>query len=147
MSSQPFIYFLRWATRYHQVLQARFTRESKRDHTPEVKALLVYLAQHEGALARIIDAYEHDAPHSLLNAWFKISPNLSHVVNPDSIRFDLDWSVSEVIDRVLKIDEGLIQVYEMLLRQANSAELRQALEGLIDGEKREEIRLMACEMS
>tara|TARA_R110001592_G_scaffold63471_2_gene194319 strand:- start:1246 stop:1689 length:444 start_codon:yes stop_codon:yes gene_type:complete len=145
MAPQPFIYFLKWVAHYHKALQMYYERASHQRHNPEVNALLAYLGQHEGTLAHIIESYEYDAPRSLLNAWFKISPVLVHIREPESMHFDADTSVSEVIDQVLKIDDGLIAVYKMLLRQANSEELREALENLINEEQREEMRLMACE--
>lgn len=146
MAPQPFIYFLKWVSHYHKALQAHYARASHQPHNPDVNALLAFLAHNEGALARVIEAYEHDAPDTLLNAWFKISPSLVHVVRPDTLRFDPDAGLAEVVEQVLKVDEGLIEVYEMLLRQANSEDLCLALEDLISEEHREAIRLMACEL-
>ena len=145
MAPQPFIFFLKWVAQYHKALEAHYNQESRHRHLPEVNALLTYLAQNEGLLAQLIEAYEDDAPNSLLNTWFKISPNLMRVEQPDAIHFDSEMTIAEVIDRVLHVDESLIEVYKMLLRQANSEELKAALENLLDEEQREEIRMMACE--
>jgi len=145
MAPRPFVFFLKWVAQYHKALQRHYDQESKQPHRPEVNALLAYLAQNEGVLARLIETYEHDAPDALLNAWFKISPSLAHVESPDTIHFDPDASVGDVIDRVLDVDESLIEIYKMLLRQTNSSELHDALEALISEEQQEEIRLMACE--
>jgi hypothetical protein len=145
MAPQPFIFFLKWVVQYHKALELHYSQESRHKHLPEVNALLTYLAQNEGLLAQLIEAYEYDAPDSLLNAWFKISPNLMHVERPDAIHFDPEMTIGEVIDRVLEVDESLIEVYKMLLRQAGSEELKEALENLLDEEQREEMRMMACE--
>ena len=145
MAPRPFVFFLKWVAQYHKALQVHYQEESKHEHRPEVNALLAYLAQNEGVLARLIETYEHDAPDSLLNAWFKISPNLMHVERPESIHFDPEMTLGDVVDRVWEIDESLVEVYKMLLRQTNSSELQDALQALIDEEQREEVRLMACE--
>jgi hypothetical protein len=145
MAPQPFVFFLKWVVQYHKALQVHYLEESRQRHSPEVNALLIYLSQNEGILARLIETYEHDAPERLLNAWFKISPSLVHVQRPDALHFDPELTIGEVIDRVLHVDDSLIEVYEMLLRQANSEELVDALENLIDEEQREEMRMMACE--
>lgn len=145
MAPRQFIYFLKWAAEFHKELQDFYESRSREALSAEVETLLKYLARHESTLAHIIDAYEDDAPKPVLNAWFKIAPDLRAVHFPDEYEFGPNATVDEVIDKALAIDESLIAVYKMLLRQATSAALREIVEDLLAEEQREEIRLLTSQ--
>ena len=51
-------------------------------------------------------------------------------------------SVGEVIDLVLKLDARLMEMYQTLLRNAVSQDLREMLQNLVDQERQAEITLM-----
>lgn len=142
MAPRQFIFFLRWAAEFHKDLREFYERKSKEALSPEVETLLQYLSRHEGSLAEIIEAYEDDAPQEILDAWFKVAPELRAVKQPADIEFAPDATVDEVIDKALEMDESLISVYRMLIRQAVPARLREVLQNLVEEEEREEKRLL-----
>ena len=142
MAPRQFIFFLNWAAEFHRDLRAFYDRKSKEARSPEVETLLQYLSRHEGSLANIIEAYEVDAPPEILDAWFKVAPELRAVRQPADLEFGPDATVDEVLDKALEMDQSLTTVYRMLLRQAVPERLREVLEGLVEEQEREEKRLM-----
>ena len=146
MAPRQFIFFLKWAAQFHKELQDFYQSRSREALSPDVETLLKYLARHEASLAHIIEAYEDDAPEPVLEAWFKVAPDL-HA--PSTFRrntnSDPSATVDEVIDKALEIDESLIAIYKMLLRQATSEGLREILQDLLSEEQREEVRLLTSQ--
>ncbi len=142
MAPRQFIFFLRWAAEFHKDLREFYERKSKEVLSAEVETLLQYLSRHEGSLAEIIEAYEDDAPPEILDAWFKVAPELRAVKQPADLEFAPDATVDEVIDKALEMDESLISVYRMLIRQAVPERLREVLQNLVEDEEREEKRLL-----
>lgn len=142
MAPRQFIFFLRWAAEFHKDLREFYERKSREVLSPEVETLLQYLSRHEGSLAEIIEAYEDDAPQAILDAWFKVAPELRAVKQPADLEFAPDATVDEVIDKALEMDESLISVYRMLIRQAVPERLREVLQNLVEEEEREEKRLL-----
>ncbi len=145
MAPRQFIFFLKWAAEFHKDLQAFYEDRSKEVLTPEVETLLKYLARHEASLAHIIEAYEDDAPDQVLEAWFKVAPDLRAVHFPEEYEFGPSATVDEVIDKAVALDESLIAVYKMLLRQAGSEGLKDILTDLLNEEQREEVRLLTSQ--
>ena len=142
MAPRQFLFFLRWAAEFHKYLRELYERKSKEVLSPEVETLLQYLSRHEGSLAEIIEAYEDDAPQAILDAWFKVAPELRAVKQPADLEFAPDATVDEVIDKALEMEESLISVYRMLIRQAVPERLREVLQNLVEEEEREEKRLL-----
>jgi hypothetical protein len=93
MAPRQFIFFLRWAAEFHKDLHEFYERKSKEVLSPEVETLLQYLSRHEGSLAEIIEAYEDDAPPEILDAWFKVAPELRAVKQPADLEFAPDATV------------------------------------------------------
>ncbi|MBX3178873.1 MAG: hypothetical protein KF886_16075 [Candidatus Hydrogenedentes bacterium] len=145
MAPRQFIFFLKWAAQFHKDLQDFYHIRSREALSPEVETLLKYLARHEAALARIIEAYEEDAPPNVLEAWFKVAPDLRAVHFPEEFEFKPDATVDEIIDKAVAIDESLIAIYKMLLRQAGAGGLQEVLQDLLAEEQREEIRLLTSQ--
>lgn len=142
MAPRQFIFFLKWASEFHQDLRDFYERKSREVLSSDVQTLLRYLSRHESSLARIIEAYEVDAPPEILDAWFKVSPDLRAVKQPADLEFGPEATVEEVVDKALEMDESLIEVYKMLIRQAVPERLREVLQDLVSEEQREEIRLL-----
>lgn len=142
MAPRKFIFFLKWAAQFHADLQDFYQNRSKEALSPEVEYLLHYLSGHEASLSRIIEAYEFDAPPAILEAWFKVSPDLRAVHFPEDYEFAPNATVDEVIQKAMAIDESLIAMYQMLMRQTESEHLREVLEDMVADERREEMRLL-----
>lgn len=142
MAPRQFIFFLKWAAEFHKDLREFYERKSKEVLSPEVETLLQYLSRHEASLAEIIEAYEDDAPQAVLDAWFKVAPELRAVRQPADLEFGPDATVDEVMDKALEMDNSLISVYQMLIRQAVPERLREVLQNLVEEEQREEKHLL-----
>jgi len=142
MAPRQLSFFLHWAAEFHEDLRAFYERKRTEADHPEVETLLYFLARHEDALARLLTIYEHDAPRDILDAWFTVAPDLRAVRRPEELEFGPDATVDEVIDKALAMNENLLTVYRMLVRQAVPERLREVLEDLIAQEEREQSQLM-----
>ena len=141
MAPRQFIFFLKWAAQFHKDLQDFYHIRSREALSPEVETLLKYLARHEAALARIIEAYEEDAPPNVLEAWFKVAGPALCIWK---IRIKPDATVDEIIDKAVAIDESLIAIYKMLLPGGRGRPAG-VLQDLLAEEQREEIRLLTSQ--
>lgn len=142
MAPRQFIFFLKWAAEFHRDLRAFYEHKSKEARSPEVEILLQYLSRHEDSLGNIIEAYEVDAPREILEAWFKVAPELRMVRQPADLEFGPNATVEEVLDKAIEMDQSLTMIYRMLLRQAVPERLREVLQCLVEEQEREEKRLI-----
>jgi hypothetical protein len=140
MAPSQFIQFLKWAQGYHQAFARYFEERSHESISPQTQMLLNYLTAHETALARMIAEYAQDAPPGVLNAWFKVSPDLKSARQPDSVQLPPNATVDEVLDLVVSIHDDLIRFYEVLDREALSSQIKAAVNDLLSVERRESIR-------
>jgi hypothetical protein len=134
--------FLRWAEGYHAELAEFYESCGDKATRPELKRLMNYMARHQDALRRIIEEYERGGSKALLETWYKVSPAMNGLRDPDTSGFHPDMAIGEAIDKALDLDHGLMAMYEELIRRAESESLREMLMNLLDIERREEIQLM-----
>lgn len=142
MAPRRTIDFLHWARDYHRKLRDFYADREHEATRPEVRTLLEYMAQHQDALAKVIEAYEDGAPKELLDAWFKVSPDPKAFRDPETAGFRADMTTAEVISLALDLDTSLRDMYRVLVRDAESNELKELLEALLADEEREEVRLL-----
>ena len=146
MAPRRVIDFLRWAEAYHAKLAEFYERCEDEAARPEVKILMAYMARHQDALRRIIEEYERDGSKALLDTWYKVSPAMNGLRDPDTSGIRPDMTVAEAIDWALDLDRALTGMYEQLIRRAESENLREMLVNLFNAERREEIQLMRAEI-
>jgi len=142
MAPRRTIDFLHWARDYHERLQRFYAEREREASRPEVRTLLEYMSQHQGILAHVIEEYEKAAPRQLLDAWFKVSPDPKAFRDPETAEFRADMTAGEITDLALNLDQCLRDMYRVLLRDAESAELRELIENLFAEEEHEEIKLL-----
>lgn len=142
MAPRRVIDFLHWAEEYHGKLAAFYERCEDEATRPELKGLMAYMTRHQHTLQRIIEEYERGGAKAVLDTWYKVSPIMNGLRNPDVSRFRPDMTIAEAINLALDLDRALISMYEELIRRAESESLREMLVNLLDEERREEINLM-----
>lgn len=146
MAPRQVIDFLHWAASYHQRLRDFYDRHKNEATRPDVRTLLDYMARHQEILRSVIAEYEKEAPKRLLEAWFKVSPDPKAFEDPETAGFRADMTAGEVIDLALDLDRSLRDMYRMLVRDAESSELREMIENLLEEEEQEEIRLLRSQI-
>lgn len=138
--------FLHWAEAYHKKLRDFYAEREHEAQRPEVKVLLDYMARHQDILRNVIEEYEEGASKEILEAWYKASPDPKAFKDPDTAGFRADMTTNEVIDLALDLDKSLMDMYRMLIRDAESENLREMLQNLFEEEDREEVRLLRSQL-
>ncbi len=133
---------LRKAEQFHQQLSAYYASLGRAAHREEVKQLLDYMSRHELYLGHCIQEYERGGSKSVMEAWFKISPQFPMDKWLSTVAFTPEMTTEEVAGIAMQLDAYLLQIYEMLINRATSQELRASLANLLEMEKREEIKIM-----
>jgi len=147
MAPRRTIDFLHWARDYHQRLRDFYAKREQEATRPEVCTLLEYMWQHQEILAQVIDEYEKEAPAEVLDSWFKVSPDPKAFRDPETAGFRADMTTGEVVDLALNLDQCLRDMYRVLVRDAESTELREMLENLLAEEEGEEVKLLRSQVS
>lgn len=146
MAPRQVIDFLHWAEAYHKRLHDFYAGREHEAARPEVRALLDYMARHQDIVRHVIEEYEKGASQDVLESWYKVSPDPKAFKDPETAGFRADMTTDEVIDLALDLDQSLISMYKMLIRDAESDELREVLENLLQEEEREEVRLLRSQL-
>lgn len=145
MAPRQVIDFLHWAENYHKTLGDFYRHREEDAIWPEVKVLLAYMARHQDALCRIIEEYERGASKTVLDTWYKVSPDPKGFKDPETAGFYPGITMGQVINLALDLDKSLISMYELLVRNALSPDLHEMLASLLQAERSDEIRLMRAE--
>lgn len=131
-----------WTRAMHHQLAERLADGSVEHDQDMAKALLTYLADHEAALEKIIDGFEHRADAKALNTW--VYDYLDHgqidLGRGDDTSF-AEMNVNEICLAVFNVHNQAIDLYRDLLRRADIPEARELLQQLLDIEEHETMRL------
>lgn len=139
MAPRQFVDFLNWAKAYHEEGAKHLRAAGEEVESPLARDLLSYVSKHEELLGRMIADYEKDCPKHILNAWFKVSPDLKSVHHLYDVPFQADVKAPDIVSRLVAMHEDLILVYDVLRREALSTEVQSAIEDLLQNEKLAEI--------
>jgi rubrerythrin len=142
MAQQRMIDFLKAVESFYGRLAAFYEATSDEAIREDVKTVLIHLRRHEGNVRSMIQRYEEDTDQTILNTWFKISPDFTQLKTPDDLAFDPSLSVDEVIQLAIDVDNSLIDMYKLLVRESLDDDVKDALKSLIQEELSEEIKLM-----
>jgi hypothetical protein len=133
---------LKKAEVFHRDLSYYYHARIAETQDEDIRALLDYLSRHEAYLQHCLEEYERGASRSVLEAWFKVAPDLRAVPRIEQFRFGNDMIREDVVQLGLDLDRFLIAIYRELAGRAVSTQLREALTSLIDLEQREAIKVM-----
>lgn len=139
-SQKLFIDILRAIENFHSALTDYYARHKAMAEQPRAQLLLAYMAEHEKHVAECIKAYEEQADDVVLRSWFKYTPSIDPEAWLQEIEWRADMTEDEVLGIVVRLDEMMQQVYRELANQAVPDQLQEAVQNLLELEKREEIR-------
>lgn len=139
-AQKQFIDILRAVRDVHRKLSEFYAQHKYKADDPKVRLALDYMSEHEQYVTECIEAFERDAEDVVLQSWFKYSPNIEPQEWLDQVEFRPEMSADDVAELVASLDEKLLQVYRELSEQAVPEQLQEAVQNLLELEKREEIR-------
>ncbi|WP_346897647.1 ATPase [uncultured Roseibium sp.] len=131
-----------WTRAMHQQLAERFADGSTHHEQEMLKMLLSYLADHETALAKMIDGFERSADTKALNTW--VYDYLEH--KPIELHRSSDAPFAEMnFDEICKsmfdVHNQAIDLYRELHGRVDIPEAKELLQALLDMEEHETMRL------
>jgi rubrerythrin len=142
MAQKRMIDFLRLAETFHLNLSNDCKQHVDDTVREDVRMLLGYIEHHEKALAESLEEYERDASKPVLDAWFKVSPNVEFAEAVEDFAINTETAPDDILKQVQQMDEALVAMYNVLLDQAVSDELNDVLKSLIEQELSEEVKLL-----
>ncbi|WP_319777172.1 hypothetical protein [Maridesulfovibrio sp.] len=126
---------------FHKRLGSFYKELSDKVEKERVKLLLDYMSRHHDHLVAIMDEYEDSLSEHILNTWFMyvhkecdLSPFFSAELGPE-------MTTQEVMKVAIDLDKCLLETYEAMIQNDIPDDVSEAFQGLLDMEKRENIRL------
>ena len=131
-----------WTREMHHRLSKCLAECSTQPEQELSKMLLVYLADHEAALEKIVDGFEKRANSVALNTWVydylenePIDPRRTSDTPYAQMSFD------EICGSVFDLHNQVITLYRNMLDRAEIPDLREFLCEIVEMEKHETMRL------
>ncbi|WP_346910915.1 ATPase [uncultured Roseibium sp.] len=131
-----------WTRAMHTRLAERMADGSAHHEQEMAKMLLSYLADHETALAKMIDGFEQHADTKALNTW--VYDYLEHkpidlLRSSDTPFADMDFD--EICKSMFDVHNQAIDLYRELHGRVDIPEAKELLQALLDMEEHETMRL------
>lgn len=142
MEIRTFGELIDWTRDLHKHLAQCLAHCSTRHEEERARALLEYLSSHESELARIVEEFERQSASNTLET--RVYDYLSHrpitthrTCDEPYTKLDFQGIFHEVMD----FHEQVMNLYKSLLGKAEIPEARELLEGLLEMETHESMRL------
>ncbi len=130
------------AEKVHKDLSSIFEKLGKESDKIRIKILLDYLSEHEMFLEKCLVEYENSCSDKILNNWFKYGPEKKTITEIAEIDISPDSDIDDIVEKVLLIDDRLIEFYSEMKEQTNCSCVKEAFDNLVEMEKREKIKLV-----
>lgn len=134
---------LHWVEGFHRQVQAELTGKWAETGDERIRMLLAYLADHEQRLTAALEAYEEDAPATILFTWYR-NADCPLAMDHDALSEAVsDMDIDEVLACVVRCHNSLIELYETLRDRAevpSVAEIFASLAAMEASELRRSVR-------
>lgn len=142
MDIRTFGELIEWTRDLHKHLAECLGHCATEHEDERAKALLEYLASHESELAQIVDEFEHQSASNTLDT--RVYDHLKH--NAIAIHRSCDQPYAKmdfhgIYREVMGFHEQIMDLYKNLVGKAEIPEARELLEGLLEMETNESMRL------
>ncbi|OQA26084.1 MAG: hypothetical protein BWY59_01521 [Verrucomicrobia bacterium ADurb.Bin345] len=138
---------LDYAKKFHQDLAAFYAGLEDRTGQEKMRILLNYMSRHEEHLMECLKQYEADATESILNVWFKYTPDMPQCRCFEKIKFSPDMTVDEIVDAARTIDRCFVDLYRQMAEKAPTPETKDLFKKLLEMEQREEVLCLSNALS
>lgn len=126
----------------HKSLAEHYAACSVQAKAEEARVRLAHLCRIEQYIEHCVHEYAHSAPKELRETWLRTTPDLdaAHLVR--LLPSTADASCEDLLDGSMKIQDEVEKQLTELIRLAENVELRDALECLLEIEKREKTKIL-----
>lgn len=132
------------AREFHFQLSEFYRVLSNKSEKLRVKMLLDYMSQHEKYLEETLGRYEEEMAKKILNTWFQYPPpkGILNTCREISIEEKEEYTVDDVIEMAVKLDQCLIDLYNEMIKNTETEEMREVFTNLLEMEKRQELQFV-----
>lgn len=134
---------LHWTKEFHQHLSQCLSHCADKNTDERAKMILVYLADHEASLMKVINSFETSGDEHALNTWCYEYVNKQPIVQNvycDSPFAELD--AVQIMEVIVDQHQQVIQLYRYLASQAVTPSAQEMLESLKSLEEHEMMRMV-----
>lgn len=123
---------------FHQQVADYCNHTARLSQDERIRLLLEYIGRHEQHLAEATAQYAAQGVDKVLNTWFRNPPAPLASARIDTL--GADPGVDDVINWVIRIDNGIIDYYQSLVAEAEIPEVKTVLNNLLTMENREKLK-------
>lgn len=136
-------HLLTWTQDFHRNLQRCLKHCAGAQQSERVRLLTDYLIDHEKELTRLVGQFQQQADKNVLDTWCLEYVNKERVKAHDICDLPYaDMNAQEVVNDVIAQHEKVIDLYRYLVNKAETPEVRELLEELLDLEQHEAMRMV-----
>ncbi len=122
---------------YHKLLSEFYQHLEDKAEKQRVKLLLDYLSRHEKHFDECLAVYNENASKMVMNTWYQYTPQIDPSELLEEVALTPEMSVDDVIRVALRLDNYLIDLYQMMAENAEIPEVREVFMNLLGMEQQE----------
>ena len=128
---------LEHARSFHRNLGTAFDRLEHNTGSEKLRLMLDYLAKHESSLARSLKEFQKGSSETRLHQYFVHGPPAELMRELSEIDVAAQDSVEDIQEKLLKLDNALIEIYSQLAEKARTPEIADIFQALHETATRE----------
>jgi len=127
--------------RFHEEISSRCEDASCSSDQERIRILLHYIAGREQNLAHSVGEFTEKTADQVLDTWFQYTTDDAKLHGLLTESFGPGMTPDDVMDATMRIADHLLDMYRGMLQAADTDELRQVFQNLLDHEQKEKEKL------
>lgn len=127
--------------RFHEDVGAHCEEVCGGAEQERIRILLNYIAERERNQARAMSEFEKETADQVLDTWFQYTTDDDALPTLLTASFKPDMAPEDIMNAMMAIADHLLALYRDLLDAADTDELRQVFQNLLDHEQKEKEKL------
>ena len=127
--------------RLHEEVSAACQKACCTSDQERIRILLDYVADREADLARAVSEFTEETADHILDTWFKYTTDDAVLHELLTGSFNPGMAPEDVTSATMSISDHLLDMYRDMLEKAETDELRQVFQNLLDHEQKEKEKL------
>ncbi len=122
---------------YHEAVSARCENVAGETDRKRAKLLLDYIGKREKDLAQAISEFTDETSEQVLNTWFQYTTDATPIQQLLDSELRPDMTADDLMRTTMQIAEHFISLYREMIDAADTNELREVFQNLLDREQKE----------
>lgn len=128
--------------RLHEEVSARCEQVCGEAEQERIRILLNYIAERERNQARAVSELEGATADQVLDTWFQYTTDDAALDALLTASFEPNMAPDDIMHATMSIADHLLDMYRGMLEAADTDELRQVFQDLLDHEQKEKEKLV-----